>query len=111
MGRRCHRARLAGVEITLEKILDFISEEKTDEHFWIVEGAGGILVPLNERDLMTDLMSALGLPVLIVARSGLGTINHTLLTLEALRQRELEIEGVILSGEPNLENKRAIELL
>ena len=56
---------------------------------WIVEGAGGVLVPLNEPTLMVDLMVRLGLPVLVVARAGLGTINHTLLTLEALRARAL----------------------
>ncbi len=61
------------------------SQPATDR--WIVEGAGGVLVPLNERELMIDLMTVLGLPVVIAARSGLGTINHTLLTIEALRAR------------------------
>ena len=54
------------------------------KRFWIVEGAGGILVPLNENELMIDLIKVLNLPVIIVARSGLGTINHTLLTIETL---------------------------
>jgi dethiobiotin synthase len=76
---------------------------------WIVEGAGGALVPLNDRDLMIDFMRALGMPVLIAARSGLGTINHTLLTLEALRARDLKVAGLILIGEPNPENRAAIE--
>jgi dethiobiotin synthetase len=101
-------ARLAGVDVTVEKILGFI-EEADRERFRIVEGAGGVLVPLNENELLTDLMKVLGLPVLVVARSGLGTINHTLLTLEALRKRALEIYGVVLNGEPNAENKKAIE--
>lgn len=99
-------ARLAGVRITVEKVVQLRS---TDEKFWIVEGAGGVLVPLNENELMIDLIEALGLPVLIVARSGLGTINHTLLTLEALRSRKLEIFGVVMNGEPNDENRRAIK--
>ncbi len=55
---------------------------------------------VNERDLMIDLMVRLGLPVLVVARTGLGTINHTLLTLEALRARALAVAGVVMVGEP-----------
>jgi len=99
-------ARLANVEITIEKVLRFIEK---DERFWIVEGAGGVFVPLNETELMIDLMSALDLPVLIVARAALGTINHTLLTLEALRGRNLKIYGVIMNGSENEENRKAIE--
>ena len=76
---------------------------------WIVEGAGGVLVPLNETDLMADLMRSLGFPVLVVARSGLGTINHTLLTIEALRARGLCVAGVVMVGDPNSDNREAIE--
>lgn len=101
-------ARLANTEITIEKILDFLPKE-TAEKFWIVEGAGGIFVPLNETESMIDLIKALDLPVVIVARSGLGTINHTLLTVEALRNRGLKILGVVMNGEPNAENRKAIE--
>lgn len=99
-------ARLANVEITIEKISSFLEK---DEKFLIAEGAGGVLVPLNESELMIDLIKTLDLPVLIAARSGLGTINHTLLTIEALRKRNLEIFGVIMNGERNEENQRAIE--
>ena len=75
----------------------------------VVEGAGGVLVPLTEKALIIDLMVQLGLPVLVVARAGLGTINHTLLTLNALRARKLEITGVVMSGPLNPGNRRAIE--
>ncbi len=75
----------------------------------MVEGAGGVLVPLNDRDMMTDLVARLGLPVLVVARSGLGTINHTLLTVEALRHRRLPVLGVVLNGPRHPENRAAIE--
>ena len=68
------------------------------ERPWIVEGAGGVMVPLNERDLMLDLMRHLGLPVVVAARTALGTINHTLLTLAALRSAHLDIRGVVLIG-------------
>jgi dethiobiotin synthetase len=63
----------------------------------IVEGAGGIMVPLAQGYLFLDLAEALGLPVLIVARPGLGTINHTLLTIDALRSRRLTIAGVVIN--------------
>lgn len=66
----------------------------------VVEGAGGILVPLNDRHTMLDLMEWLGLPVILVARTQLGTINHTLLSLQTLRHRGLTIQGLVLNGEP-----------
>lgn len=75
----------------------------------VVEGAGGVLVPLNEKDLMIDLMARLALPVLVVARSTLGTINHTLLTLAALRRKGLEVAGVVMNGPANPANREAIE--
>jgi dethiobiotin synthetase len=68
-----------------------------------------VLVPINERETMVDLMRALDLPVLIAARSTLGTINHTLMTIEALRRRMLRVAGVVMVGEPNDENRLAIE--
>jgi dethiobiotin synthase len=76
---------------------------------WIVEGAGGVMVPLNDRDLMLDLMRWIGFPVLVAARTTLGTINHTLLTLAALRDAKLPVCGVALVGEENIENRGAIE--
>ncbi len=97
-------ARLAGVTISIE---DF-TLPPTGQPL-VVEGAGGVMVPLNDKDLMVELMARLELPVVVVARSGLGTINHTLLTLEALRRRGIEPAGVILCGPPNPANRRAIE--
>ena len=76
---------------------------------WIVEGAGGVMVPLNERDLMRDLIQRIGFPAIIASRTTLGTINHTLLTLAALRNAQLPVCGVVLIGEKNIENRRAIE--
>ena len=77
--------------------------------FLIVEGAGGVLVPLNERENMIDLMKHVALPVIVTALSGLGTLNHSFLTLSALRAHGLKIAGVILSGPLNVKNKRDIE--
>jgi len=65
--------------------------------FVVVEGAGGLLVPAAERASMADLALRLGLPVVIVARAALGTINHTLLSVEAADRRRLEVVGVVVS--------------
>lgn len=80
----------------------------------VMEGAGGVLVPLNEDETMLDLMAHLSAPVVVVARTSLGTINHTCLTLLALRARNLFVFGVILCGEPGCDesgqaNREAIE--
>ena len=101
-------ARLAGQAIEMTDLLRS-AESLPDSRFWIVEGAGGLLVPLNESDLMADLMRALSLPAIIAARSGLGTINHTSLTVSELQRRSIEVAGVVMVGEPNVENRLAIE--
>ena len=75
----------------------------------VVEGAGGLLVPLDDLTLMADLMLRLGLPLVLVARSTLGTINHTLLSIAEIRRRKLPLEGVILVGPEHRENRDAIE--
>jgi len=75
----------------------------------IVEGAGGILVPINESDLMLDLARHLGFPVLIAARAALGTINHTLLTVRALRCAKIALRGVVMIGDRNRDNERSVE--
>lgn len=75
----------------------------------LVEGAGGIYVPLNEQQVMLDLIKKLALPVIIVARGTLGTINHTLLTIEGLRQHHIPIHGVVFNGQLNPANQKAIE--
>ena len=76
----------------------------------MVEGAGGVLVPLNGVETMLDLMVRLDLPVVLVAADRLGAINQTLLTLAALRGRGLEVLGVVLTGEPFADNRAAIEV-
>jgi dethiobiotin synthetase len=101
-------AHWAGQRIDLAKLRGLV---EFDDHVttWIVEGAGGLLVPVNETQTMVDWIAYLALPVLVVARSGLGTINHTLLTLEALHARSLRVAGVMMIGEPNADNRAAIE--
>ncbi len=66
--------------------------------FVIVEGIGGVMVPLSRRILLIDLIQQSGLPVLIVAQNKLGAINHTLLTIEALKERKIDIVGVVFNN-------------
>jgi dethiobiotin synthase len=101
-------AERAGVRIDLDGLLEWTTAAG-DDHVWIVEGAGGVLVPLDESHTMAHLMVRLALPVLVVARSTIGTINHTLLTLEALRARSLTVSGVVMVGERRSDNRTAIE--
>lgn len=102
-----HLASLrAGVRIELRKIqMPRIAPRDS----LIVEGAGGVLAPINRTQLMIDLMSHLKLPVLLVSRTSLGTINHSLLSVAALRSARLDIRGVVLVGIENRENRKAIE--
>ncbi len=74
----------------------------------IIEGAGGVLVPINDTYLMVDLIKKLKVPVILVSRTTLGAINHALLSLEALRSRNIPVLGVIMSGEQNPQNSNAI---
>ena len=75
----------------------------------VMEGAGGLMVPLSEKSLMIDLILKLGAPVILVARSTLGTINHTLLSLEKLKAVGVQIAGVVMNGPKNEANREAIE--
>ncbi len=77
----------------------------------VVETAGGLLVPLRRNWLQIEQIDAWGLPVLLVARSGLGTLNHTLLSLEALSRRSIPVLGLVLNGEPHPDNPRTLEAL
>ncbi|MEY4772016.1 MAG: dethiobiotin synthase [Cyanobacteriota bacterium] len=77
----------------------------------VVETAGGLLVPLRPDLLQIEQIQRWGLPVLLVARSGLGTLNHTLLSLEALRHRDIPVLGVLLNGEPHANNQATLEQL
>ena len=100
-------ARRAGQAIDLDALEAIAGQQSRDERF-IVEGAGGVLVPVTETALMADFIARLGLPAVVVARTTLGTINHTLLTVEALRARGLEVAGVVMNGSPNRDNREAI---
>lgn len=92
-----HRAAaLANDVIDLKKIKVALPPESRD--FYVVEGAGGLMVPLNQRENTRDLIKLLNLPLVVVASTRLGTINHTLMTLECARNKNILVKGIILVG-------------
>jgi dethiobiotin synthetase len=92
-------ARLEGApQPSLEPIVAAARELRASADGILVEGSGGLLVPISERETFADLALALGLPLLIVARPGLGTLNHTALTVEVARARGIEVAGVVVCG-------------
>lgn len=93
-----HAAAVAGTRCALDEIVR--AGHALGLGPLLVEGAGGLLVPLNDSELVIDIPLRLGLPVLLVASTALGTINHTLLSLAALQQRGLQCVGVVLNGPP-----------
>jgi dethiobiotin synthetase len=90
-------ARLLGVSLSLVELVDAVARQGRGGVPVLVEGVGGLLCPLTERETVADLTAALRLPVVVVARRALGTLNHTLLTLEAARGRGLPVAGVVVS--------------
>ena len=110
-------AELSGVPVRPAELVRAIQDAGAEREVLVVEGVGGLLVPIAPGYDVADLAGALGLPLVVVARPGLGTINHTLLTLEAARSRELDVAGVVLNpwpeqpGEIERSNRETIERL
>ena len=77
----------------------------------IIEGAGGVLVPVSEDLLMADLFARWKAPAIVCARTGLGTINHSLMTVEALRRRDVPVIGIVFIGDAHEENERIVPKL
>lgn len=95
-------AEIDGITIDLKKI----KEPKTDNHL-VIEGAGGIFVPINSAHTIVDLIRP-DYKVIVVSRHYLGSINHTLLTVEALQNRDINIGGIIFSGNKNESSEKII---
>lgn len=95
-------AAIDGLTIAMNQI----QEPKTNNHL-VVEGAGGILVPLNETQSVVDLIQP-DYKVIVVSRHYLGSINHTLLTIEALQNRQIQVAGIIFSGDENTSSESII---
>ncbi len=87
--------------------LEDFSLPQSDSHL-IVEGAGGLLVPLNDNHMVIDLIAYLGIEVVLVSKHYLGSINHTLLSLEALQNRQIPIAGIIFNGDENKDTESII---
>jgi dethiobiotin synthetase len=96
-------AELADVELDLDAMVVAASATaaEADAGVLVVEGVGGLLVPLTRDDTVRDLAAALALPLLVAARPGLGTINHTLLTLESARAASLTVASVVITPWPD----------
>ena len=93
-------AHLENVSIAKEKLLRGYKDLESVTDVMLVEGAGGLLVPIDEGYLMADLARDLGLPIVVVVRPGLGTINHTVLTVEAAKRRGLVVFGLVICNFP-----------
>lgn len=91
---------LSGERINIKKIKDSYLKLSEENDTVIVEGAGGFLVPILEDYFMSDLALDLDIPIVIVARPNLGTLNHTLLTLESAQKKGLEVAGIVISNYP-----------
>ena len=96
-------AKFDGIEIKLENII----LPETRNHL-IIEGAGGLFVPLNETDCISDIIQKYKTEVVIVSRHYLGSINHSLLTIKVLQSRNVPIKGIVFSGEENKETESII---
>lgn len=97
-------AKLDQVDINIRKL-----QTPTTTNDLIIEGAGGLMVPLNDHELMIDYIKSLNTEVILVSQNYLGSINHTLLSIEALKARGIAIKGIIFNGISNTETERYIK--
>jgi len=93
-------ARLEGRAIDLAALAEHCRSVAARYEVTLVEGVGGLLVPLTDGACVADFAKELGLPLIVVARPGLGTLNHTALTVESARGRGLAVAGIVISGWP-----------
>jgi len=101
-----YAAQQDGVEIALSELVLPLTDNRL-----IVEGAGGLMVPLNNKQTVIDFVQDAGLPVILVANNYLGSINHTLLSIAALKQYNIPLLGIIFNGEKYLDNAEIIQQL
>ena len=94
-------------KINVNKILQFVKNLKTKK--LVIEGAGGLNVPINSNYLMSDLCQKLNTPLILVSRTKLGTINHTLMSLEVIKQKKINLLGIIFFGKKELETLETIK--
>ncbi len=103
-----HRAaELDDINIDMDKLENVANIPKCDGDM-IIEGAGGLMVPLTRDNLQINLYKKWDIPLILCARTGLGTINHTLLSLEAIWSRDMPLKGIVFIGDENIDNIRTI---
>jgi len=90
-------ARRVGIELKLDEIIRGVKDKQESNKAMLIEGVGGLLCPLTEQETVADLVAALRVPLVVVARRSLGTLNHTLLTLEVAHARDLYVAGVVVN--------------
>ena len=98
-------AQLSGQEINIDVITAAYNElcDKTQTDIMIVEGAGGLLVPINSKEYIVDVIKALNIPAVLVTTPGLGTLNHTFMSLNILKQYDISVIGVVINNAQNTE--------
>jgi len=96
-------AKLDNIDLSIDKLFT-----PSTANTLIIEGAGGLMVPLNDRELLIDYIIALKVEVIVVSQNYLGSINHTLLSLELLKARNVTVKGIIYNGGSNIETERYI---
>jgi dethiobiotin synthetase len=97
-------AKKAGININTDELI----VPKTNNSILIIEGAGGLMVPINDETLFIDLIPQFNAEVILISRNYLGSINHTLLSVEALIKRKIHVSGIIFNGEENVETESII---
>lgn len=95
---------MEGEEIKLDQIVAPETNKTT-----VVEGAGGLMVPLNQQETILDLMKQINLPIVLVSKNYLGSINHTLLSVKTIQNAGLNLKGIIMVGDENVSSERAIQ--
>ena len=97
-------AKIDGIEIDMNNIV----MPQANNHL-IIEGAGGLLVPISNHFTVADIIKKLNIEVILISKNYLGSINHTLLTIESLKHRNINIKGIIFNGKPNIESESIIQ--
>jgi dethiobiotin synthetase len=98
-------AKIDGVQLSVSDFTLPVSSRSI-----IVEGAGGLLVPINDQEFVIDIITHLQVDVILVCNLYLGSINHSLLSFEAIKRRNIKVKAIIFNGEPNAESERIITL-
>ncbi|XGI83514.1 dethiobiotin synthase [Halorutilales archaeon Cl-col2-1] len=93
-------AEIEGCDLGYDSVLEHVVSRLSEDGFTVVEGIGGVRVPLDDGKEVIDLIEDLGVPVLIVTRPSLGTLNHTALTVEAVERRSLDVSGIVINRYP-----------